>query len=265
MLTIGFVGTGILTEAVVTGLLQTQSQQDLAGRCRILLSPRSEAVSRRLAQAHEAVERCAGNEEVVERSDVVVLAVLPKQLAEVTAGLPFRRGQRVVSFIAGAPVDSVKALVAPAETVVRVIPLPPIRFRKGPVVLYPGNEMVEDLFGGLGELIVVERESELAAIGHASAVMSSHYEVQNTVIGWLQSRGLAEATAALYVRSLFAGLGELGLDAARKGEPVDPAHHETAGGLNECGRAYLAGRGWFDEIGKALDAIEAHVPSKPKG
>ncbi|MCB4768839.1 NAD(P)-binding domain-containing protein [Ancylobacter sp. Lp-2] len=260
MLTIGFVGTGTLTEAVVTGLLQTH-----AGRCRILLSPRSEAVSRRLAQAHEAVERCAGNAEVVERSDVVVLAVLPKQLAEVTAELAFRPGQLIVSFIAGAPIESVKALVAPAETVVRVIPLPPIRFRKGPVVIHPANARVEELFGRLGDLIVVDKESELTSIGHASAVMSSHYELQNRVIGWLETRGLPEAMAALYVRSLFAGLGELGLDAARRGEPVDPVHHETAGGLNECGRGYLLRQGWFDEVGKALDAIEKHVPSKPKG
>lgn len=260
MLTIGFVGTGTLTEAVVTGLMQSH-----AGRCRILLSPRSEAISRRLAASHDEVERCASNEEVVERSDIVVLAVLPKQLAEVTAALTFRREQLIVSFIAGAPVESVRALVTPAETVVRVIPLPPIRFRKGPVVLYPGNAVVEELFGGLGDLILVESESELAAIGHASAVMSSHYEVQNTVIGWLRSRGLAEATAALYVRSLFAGLGELGLDAARQGENVDPVHHETAGGLNECGRGYLMRQGWFEEIGKALDVIAQHVPSKPKG
>lgn len=260
MLTIGFVGTGTLTEAVVTGLVQTHR-----GRCRILLSPRSEAVSRRLADAHDEVERCASNDEVVERSEVVVLAVLPKQLAEVTAGLPFRAGQTVVSFIAGTPVEEVRTLVAPAATVVRVIPLPPIRFRKGPIALYPHNALAEELFGGLGDLIVAERESELTSIGHASAVMSSHYELQNAVIGWLVSRGLAEATAALYVRSLFAGLGELGLDAARRGEAVDPVHHETAGGLNECGRAHLAGQGWFGEIGRALDAIERHVPSKPKG
>ena len=263
MLTIGFIGTGTLTEAVVTGLVH-QTQEEPAGRCRILLSPRSEAVSRRLAQAHADVERCGSNAEVVERADVVVLAMLPPQLAAVTAGLPFRRDQLVVSFVAGAPVEQVRALVAPADTVVRVIPLPPIRFRKGPVVIYPGNAVVEGLFGGLGELIVAENESELAAIGHASAMMSSHYALQNAVIDWLRSRGLTEATAALYVRALFAGLGELGLDAARHGEAVDPAHHETKGGLNERGRAFLTEQGWFDRIGDALDAIEKHVLSKPK-
>ncbi|MBS7589231.1 NAD(P)-binding domain-containing protein [Ancylobacter defluvii] len=259
MLTIGFVGTGTLTEAVVTGLMQSH-----AGRCHILLSPRSEVVSQRLAAAHEDVRRCASNREVVEGSDVVVLAVLPKQLAEVAAELAFRPEQLVVNCVAGASVEAVKRLVAPAREVVRVVPLPPIRFRQGPIAVYPAHPVVEELFGGLGDLIVAGQESELTAIAHASGMMSSFYAMQNTVIGWLESRGIAGPTAALYMRSLYAGLGALGLDAARKGEPIDPAHHETAGGLNECARRHLSAHGWFDEISAALDAVERHVPSKPR-
>lgn len=264
MRTIGFVGTGTLTEAVVSGLMQTQAARAADEHVSVRLSPRSEAISRRLAETYPEVTRCESNEDVVAGADVVVLAVLPPQLEEVVQGLPFRPEQIVVSLIAGAPVERVKALVAPAQTVVRAIPMPPIRFRKGPIVLYPANPVVEEVFTGLGDLVVVERESDLAALSHASAMMSSHFELQNTVIDWLKGRDLPQEIASAYVRSLFAGLAEIGVDAHRQGEMVDPSHHETRGGLNECGRAYLKRAGVFDEIRRSLDAIAAHVLAPKK-
>ncbi|MBS7540065.1 NAD(P)-binding domain-containing protein [Ancylobacter lacus] len=252
MLRLGFVGTGTLAAAVIDGLQETQGT-----RCRILVSPRSEAVSRALAERHPNVERAASNAEVVEGADVVFLGVRPPQLEEGTAGLPFRAGQTVVSFLAGVPHALVAEKVAPAVAV-RVNPLPPIRLRKGPVVMYPDNPVVAELFGGLGDLIVASKESDLANIAIASALMSSHFALQNRMIGWLVSRDMAGDSAAAYVRSMFAGLAAIGLDALAKGETVDPAHHETPGGLNWRGRQFLTGEGWFDDVERALDAIEAH-------
>ncbi len=250
---IGFVGAGTLTEAVVTGLQQTH-----AGRCRIHLSPRSEAISHQLAVKYANVERLESNAAVVDSSDVVMLAMRPQQLSSAVERLPFRSEQIVVSFVAGASLALVAPLIAPASTLVRVNPLPPVRFRKGPILIYPGNPVVEDLFGGLGDLIVGSKESDLIAIGNASALMSTHYEMQNVIVTWLMSRNMSPSNASLYVRSLFAGLAEIGLDAHRSGTTLDPAHHETKGGLNERGRAYMHEVGWFDEIERALGAIERH-------
>ncbi|ODN68371.1 hypothetical protein [Methylobrevis pamukkalensis] len=119
--------------------------------------------------------------------------------------------------------------------------------------------MVEDLFGGLGDLIVVDTESDLHAIGIASAMMSTHYELQNRMIAWLEARGMAPEAAAAYVRSMFEGLAAVAIETGRAGEAVVPAHHETKGGLNEYGRLHLTGIGWFDEIARALDGIAAHA------
>ncbi|MDF2995647.1 MAG: hypothetical protein K0R27_1284 [Xanthobacteraceae bacterium] len=256
MLRLGFVGTGTLASAVIDGLQETHGD-----RCRILVSPRSEETSRALAARYPNVERAESNAAVVEGSDVVFLGVRPNQLDEGAADLPFRADQTVVSFLAGVPHALVSEKVRPATRVVRVNPLPPIRLRKGPVVIYPANPIVEDLFGGLGDLIVADKESDLTAIANGSAMMSSHYALQNRIIEWLVSRDMARRTATLYVRSMFDGLAAVGLDAFAKGEAVDPAHHETKGGLNERGRRHLGETGWFDEIGRALDIIEAHSPS----
>jgi len=254
MLRLGFVGTGTLAEAVIAGLQETHG-----ARGRFLLSPRSEAVAARLSARYGNVERAESNAAVVEGSDVVFLGMRPQQLDEAVAGLPFRADQVVVSFLAGAPLALILEKVAPATRVVRVNPLPPIRYRKGPVVQFPADPLVEDLFAGLGDLIVAGKESDLRAIGNASALMSTHFELQNVIVDWLVSRDMAPASAVAYVRSMFDGLAAVGLSAMRDGEPLDPAHHETKGGLNEFGRRHLREAGWFDAAARTLDLIEGRV------
>jgi len=251
MLRLGFVGTGALAEAIVQGLRLA------GGHHPIHLSPRSEERSRALAAAYDDVTRAESNAAVVEASDVVFLGVRPQQVADL-AGLPFRGDQTIVTLLAGTPLERVRALTGPAGRLVRVLPLPSIRHRRGPIVMTPADPLVEVLFAGLGDLIVVERESDLAAIGTASAVMSTHFQLQASVVGWLEAKGLPAAEATLYVRSLFAGLGETGLAATRQGERLVPEDFETPGGLNERGRAYLNEHRWFDLLRQALDAVDAH-------
>lgn len=258
MLRLGFVGTGALAEAVVQGLQATRGA-DIA----VAVTPRSKVRADALAAAYPNVS-VAETDAVVAGSDVVFLAVRPPQLDEALAGISFRPDQVVVSFLAGVPLERVRAKVAPAARVVRVNPLPPISLRKGPVMMVPPDPLVEELFAPLGDLIVSDREADLVAIANGSAVMSSHYQLQNTVVAWLEQRGMSPDRATLYVRSLFAGLAEIGLKSYRDGEPLDPAHHETKGGLNERARAHLNEVGWFDEIGRALDIVERHVLTKAK-
>jgi pyrroline-5-carboxylate reductase len=251
---LGFIGTGTLAQAVIGGLQTTH-----AGRMQILLSPRSESVSRALAAAYPNVRRAESSVEVVEQSDILFLGMRPNQLDEAVASLPFREDHIVVSFLAGASIEKVLAAVHPVRHVVRVNPLPPIRFGKGPVVQYPANPLIEELFAGIGDLIVVDKESDLHAIGIVSALMSSHYELQNRQIGWLMAEGMAVPAATAYVRSMYDGLAEVTLDALKMGEPVIPQHHETKGGLNERGRAHLLETGWFEEAIRALDVIKDHA------
>jgi Pyrroline-5-carboxylate reductase len=259
MLRFGFVGTGVLAEAVIDGL-----QAEGAERYAFHLSPRSEERSRRLAAAYANITREESNEAVVAASDIVVLGVLPQQIAGLQ-GLPFRTDQIVVSLLAGTALDLLRPIVRPSTRLVRVIPLPSIRLRKGPIVMSPGDAAVEALFRGLGDLIVLDRESDLAATGVASGLMSSYFQLQNVAVDWLRSRGLPDAQASIYMRSLFAGLAEVALATDRAGEPLDPGHHETRGGLNERGRAHLMETGWFDRWSEALDIIEAHGRTLSKG
>ena len=252
MATLGFVGTGTLAEAVIRGLQQTDARSH-----RFILSPRSEEKSRALAAAYGNTIREESNEAVVANSDIVLLGVLPKQIG-LLADLPFREDQIVVSFLAGVSVELVRANVEPATRVVRMIPLPCIEYGKGPILMSPPDPSVEALFAPVGELVISERESDLDTISIASGLMSAHFQMQNTVLDGLKARGIAEAQASAFVRSLYIGLGELALRDERRDGALRPEHYETKGGLNETARAYLNSVGWFDEMAKVMDVVEAH-------
>ena len=251
MLSLGFIGAGAITDAVVRGL-------HAAGNTghEIHLSPRSEARSRALAARYERVTREDSNAAVVVKSDIVFLAVRPQQVPEL-AELQFRAEQTVVSFLAGTPIDQLRPFVAPAVRLVRVVPLPCISLGQGPILMTPFDPTVEALFNKLGDLIVLSDEANLAAAASITGLMSSHFELQNVAIDWLRTQEVPEEQAALYVRSFFAGLGSIGLAAGRAGEPIDVAEYETRGGLNEACRTRLHGTGWFGQINEALRAIQA--------
>lgn len=250
---LGFVGTGTLADAVIRGL-----QTTAASAHSYHLSPRSEGRSRALAAdfPHNTL-REESNAAVVEKSDIVLIGVLPKQIADLS-DLPFRADQIVVSFLAGVPVEVLRQHVAPATRIVRMIPLPGIEFCKGPILMTPADAAVEELFGAVGELVIPAQESDLDTISIGSGLMSAHFQLQNTVIAWMKSRAIADDIATRFVRSLFSGLGELALAAERRGDGLPPEHYETPGGLNETARAYLGQAGWFDEMTKAMDVVEAH-------
>jgi pyrroline-5-carboxylate reductase len=252
MANLGFLGTGALAEAVIRGLQKTEAKAHT-----FRLSPRSEERSRALAAAYDNAIRAASNAAVVAESDIVLLGVLPKQIASL-GDMPFRADQIIVSFLAGVSVDLVRANVAPAARVVRMIPLPCIEYGKGPILMTPPDPAVEALFGPVGDLVILDRESDFDTMCIPSGLMSAHFQLQNTVIDWLTARGMGAAQSSRFVRSLFSGLGELALAAERKGDPLPPQEYETRGGLNETARAYGNRVGWFDEVTKVLDVVDAH-------
>lgn len=259
-MTLGFVGTGTLTAAVVRAI---RTQHGTAPD--ILLSPRSEAISRELAETLPNVVRTLSSADVVSASDTVVLAMRPQQFDEAVAGLPFRADQTVVSFLAGIPVADVAAKVAPARTVCRVTPLTTIALGLGPIVLHPVVPAVRTLFAPLGDVVEAADEAEMMALGCASGLLSTFFQVQATVAGWLERQGVPPDRASLYVRSMQRGLSETGYVDRVAGFPALVDAHETKAGLNARARSHLMDAGWFGEVETALDLLLRRTPLRSGG
>lgn len=249
MRTLGFIGVGTIASAFIAGLRHTGNTDA------ILLSPRSDAVSRGLAGRFVDVTRAASNDEVSEASDVVFLAMRPAQVEEALDGVRFRPGQTIASFVTGLSVPDLAA-IAPAATVARILPLPMIVRGKGPVICFPPIETLVSLLSGMGDVVVPESEAELRAMGGVSGFMSSFFELEQSLADWLTGQGVPARNANLYVRSMIAGLAETGHGTAFEHLPGLPAEHETKGGLNARTRRYLKESGWFGAPELAFAAIQ---------
>jgi pyrroline-5-carboxylate reductase len=215
------------------------------------VSPRSEAASRILAENDRQIKRHASNAAVVESSDVVFLSMLPPQLDEVVQGLPFRREHIVVSLVGGTPLAEVEPLVSPASAC-RIVPVPTIARRVGPIVLYKAPSSVRALLEGLGDLIEAEDEATFQAYVSSSFVMSTYFRLQAAIVDEIERQGAPRAGASACVGSLLRALAETSVGA----DPASlPSFYETPGGFNERVRLHLERQDWFGEIRIAFQSI----------
>lgn len=247
---VGFIGCGTLVAAVVQGLASRPG-----GPPSVLLSPRSQATSMELKRRYAFVSRADSNEEVVRRSDVVVLAVRPQQLDEALDGLRFEPDQVVLSFVAKLPLEELRTRVAPARHVARATPLPAIAHGLGPIVLYPPLPEAQALFSGLGHVVAADTEEEAMALGCVGGLMSTVVQAQATMADWLRGKGVPSDRATLCTRAMLEGVASQLLRSLRASDAALVDSHETAGGLNARARQYLSNRQWFEHLGQALDHI----------
>jgi pyrroline-5-carboxylate reductase len=234
---IGFIGTGTISAAVIEGLQSLPDAPD------IVVSPRSESLSRALAARFPKVRRAQSNAEVA-RAEIVFLGMRPMHLDDAMAGIAFHSGQIVASMVAGLGLDDIRRRW-PAATACRFIPLPGIARGIGPMATYPALPEIVALFGSLGDLFVVDDERKLH-FGGLNAFMSSYFELQRALIEAGNAAGLSPGEARGYVVSL---LGMLADTARRTPEAQFGAladAHQTKGGLNERVRTKLLDAGWFD-------------------
>lgn len=248
---VGVVGVGTIAAALVEAVLRGPRGAEVD----VILSPRSEHRAADLASRYAAVRIADDNQQVLDSSDLVLLAVLPGQLAEVVAPLRFRDAHVVASLVAGWPPSLLAERVAPATSLCQLIPLPMVALRTGPLVMFPRLAPVADLLEGCGDLVVLEQESDVLVLNCASAVMSTYFELLTTVVDWARSKGLPHATATDYVTSLFAGLGAEG----RAADSLDglALAHETPGGFNEQIRRELTRAGLYAELGGQFEHLHA--------
>lgn len=251
--TLGFIGTGTITAAIVTGL-----RAEPKATPPICLSPRNAEMAARLSAAHRGVCVAASNQAVIDASDIVFLAVRPQIAAGVLEGLRFRADQRIVSLIATFSRSRVAALVAPATTITCAVPQPTAAMRLSPTAMFPPDAVVAAMFGRIGVAFQASTEEEFRALFTTTAAMASFFAFLDTLASWLVGHDLPAATARDYVARMFRGLAEVPLHSTKTLADLS-AEFKTRGGLNEQFASELATQGVFRHCSAALDAILARI------
>ncbi len=253
---VGFVGTGAITAAIVTGLSSVGGEQ-----FPILLSPRNPGIAADLAARFPNVSLASSNQDVLDHSEIVLLAIRPQIAQEVISELHFRPEHRVISVVAGFSLRRVADLVNPAAKVTRAVPLPAVAERRGPTAIYPPDPIVAGLFSSLGSAIEVEREDEFNALCTATAMAASFFAFADKVVSWLVGQGVPQNKARDYVGSIFGELGKTAVDAAERSFKALASDHATRGGINEQVLAHLVSHGVFETLSDALDTVMRRISS----
>jgi pyrroline-5-carboxylate reductase len=250
----GFVGTGAITSAIVTGL-----SSGVAERCSIRLSPRNAKIAADLAHRFQNVSVASSNQDVLDGSEIVLLAIRPQIAQNVISELHFRPDHRVISLVAGLSFRRLSDLVSPAAKVTRAVPLPSVANRRGPTAIYPPDAIVADLFSTLGTAFEVESEDEFNALSTATATLASYFAFADTATAWMVGQGVPQGKARDYIGRIFYGLASTALDAPERSFQALADDHATPGGLNEQLLADLAGQGVFQTISDGLDAVMRRI------
>lgn len=251
---LGFIGTGALTAAIVTGL---KSFADSS--VSVLLSPRNEEIATGLASRFADVHVAPDNQAVLDGSDTVMLAVRPQLAHEVIPSLKFRPDHHVVSLIATISLQEIATLVAPAQRLAKALPMPMIALRQGATIICPPDKDIAAFFGKLGKSIEVEDAREFDALSVATATYASYFKYLDTVHSWLRSQGVDENKGRDYIVSLFKALANAPDTAPDAGFMHLSQEYATRGGINEQILRELADAGLFDIFAQSLDNVHKRI------
>jgi len=247
---LGFIGTGKITSAVVTGICGSKISFK-----KILLSPRNKNVSRKLKKKFKKVSIAKNNQEVLNSCNWVFLAVTPTVSEKIIKLLRFRSSQTIVSFISTMTLSQLKKAIKVKSKIVRAIPLPPISLKKGPVPIFPPNKKVKNFFNKLGTTVEITNEKLLNNFWSTSGMMAPFYELLSTISNWLVKRGVERDKAQKYITSLFVSLSEDAVVNSKKDLKHLVKESQTPRGLNEQGVKELRKAGFYRSTEKTLNSI----------
>ena len=119
---LGFIGTGKIASAVITGICTSKIYFK-----KILISPRNSHRAQKLNKRFKKVSIAKTNQEVVDKCNWIFLAVTPKVGVKIIPKLEFRSNQKIISFISTIKLAQLKKFINKKVKIVRAIPLPPIQ------------------------------------------------------------------------------------------------------------------------------------------
>lgn len=220
---IGFIGTGHMGQSMIQALIESGKIQP----AKLFASNRSPGKLKKV-QEQFGINVVATNEELIDSTDIVIIAVKPQDLTSVIEPVAssFMSGQIVISLAAGFSLRSLQKLLPTVKGLVRVMPNTPATIRKAVVGYCMGPDasiygpVIEELFSPLG-LVVPATEGELfeALTVSCGSGPGFIYELMQYWQEWVEEHGFEPNVARQMVVQTFLGAAEL---AARS--PNVPLH-----------------------------------------
>lgn len=205
---IGFIGTGNMGQAIIKGLVQSKT-----------ISPNNIHASNRSFKKLERVSKMYGvhafssNHEVVEKSDIVVIAVKPQDFFDTLDPIArdFDKNQIVISLAAGVSLKSIEKIL-PHCRLARIMPNTPILISKGVLGFCTLNndegliDLIEQLLQPLGVTLHLSEgdpfDSLIVSCGCGTGFV---FELMKYWQDWIVDYGIDEETARQMTVQTFLG------------------------------------------------------------
>ena len=246
---IGFLGTGHITSSVIQGIFRSNLKID-----KIYVSPRNKFISKKLSKRFKKVKVAKTNQELIDLTNLVFLAVTPKVGNKILKELNFRKNQKIVSFISTINLEKLKKYTK-NENITRVIPMPFIGIRKGPIIICPRNNRIKKFFDKLGKTIVIKSEKISKNFWTTSSFMAPFYQIIFTTSEWLIKRGVKRNAAEDYAREFFTALSIDSVNKNKLNLKQLVSESQTPGGINAQALRELKKKKFYKIQQKVLNSI----------
>ena len=194
---LGFLGTGHIASSVIEGIFKSKLKIK-----KIYISPRNKTIAKKLSKRFKKISISKNNQQLIDNSKWIFLSITPQVGHKILKKLKFKKNKRIVSFISTINSKDLKRYTK-NNNISRVIPLPFIGNKKGPIIIYPPDRELKIFFKNLGKVFVVNNEKISKAFWSTSSFMASYYNLLLVTSNWLVSKGIKRKDAENYTRELF--------------------------------------------------------------
>ena len=246
---IGFIGTGHIASSVIEGIFKSNLKIK-----KIYISPRNQLIAKKLSKKFKKINIAKHNQQVIDMSDWVFLAVTPLVGENILRHLYFKKNQKIISFISTIDSHILKQYTR-NNNITRVLPLPFIGIKKGPIIVCPPDRKINFFFKQLGKVIEVKNEKISKNFWTTSSFMAPFYEMLAVKSNWLVSKGVKKKEAEDYVRELFLALSEDAVKKKNTSLKQLTSESQTPGGINAQALRELKKKKFYKIQQKVLNSV----------
>jgi pyrroline-5-carboxylate reductase len=251
--TLGFIGAGGIASALARGFC---TSENFSGKI-FMHNRSSEKILAMKRLFPDRIFVAESNQELIDKSEVIFPAVLPDVLRKIASELKFSPENRVVHIAAGIKLSDTISWFAPAQSVVRAVPLPFAERRIGPIVLFGSDPEISKLLSLIGSVVEVSTEKTLEVLAAITGMMVSYYALAGETIKWGMSKGVFFDDALQYTTSMNEALSVMMRNECDADIEAFLVKNTTPNGMNELGLkiiresdAYASWKNALEEIGK---------------
>ena len=247
---LGFVGVGKIATSVIEGIFKAKINIK-----EIILSPKNNKNSKSLKKKFKKINIAKNNQEVLDKSNWIVLSITPKIGKQILKKLKFKKNHTILNFMSTIHNSELKKIIFPANQIFKIAPLPMIKYNLGPIVIFPKNKIIENFFNKLGKVIATNDEKENKKLWVMTSFMATYLEIFNTAHKWFVKKGINPNTSKKYINHLFKALNNELLKNTNYSLDSMIKEFQTKGGINAELLMRTKKSGIFKNLDKGFNKI----------